>query len=72
MPEARLREFEELVLLAVLVAGEEAYGAALQEVPTTPVQTTRVTPQKSELRFSKRLPSGMSFSTHSSAFKSTR
>ena len=32
MAESRLREFEELVLLAVLVAGTEAYGAALQEV----------------------------------------
>lgn len=32
MAEVRLREFEELVLLAVLIAGEEAYGAALQEV----------------------------------------
>ena len=32
MAEFRLREFEELVLLAVLVAGRVAYGAALQEV----------------------------------------
>lgn len=32
MAESRLREFEELVLLGVLVAGKEAYGAALQEV----------------------------------------
>jgi DNA-binding PadR family transcriptional regulator len=32
MSEARLREFEELVLLAVLMAGDEAYGAALQEI----------------------------------------
>lgn len=32
MAEVRLREFEELVLLAVLIAGSEAYGAALQEI----------------------------------------
>jgi DNA-binding PadR family transcriptional regulator len=32
MSEVRLREFEELVLLSVLVAGPNAYGAALQEV----------------------------------------
>jgi DNA-binding PadR family transcriptional regulator len=32
MAELPLREFEELVLLAVLVAGRAAYGAALQEV----------------------------------------
>jgi len=32
MSEGRLREFEELVLLAVLIAGHEAYGAALQEI----------------------------------------
>ena len=32
MSEARLREFEELVLLAVLMAGDEAYGAAVQEI----------------------------------------
>jgi len=32
MTDARLREFEELVLLAVLVAGPDAYGAALQKV----------------------------------------
>lgn len=32
MGEFRLREFEELVLLAVLVADRVAYGAALQEV----------------------------------------
>jgi PadR family transcriptional regulator PadR len=28
----RLREFEELVLLSVLVAGDEAYGVALQRI----------------------------------------
>jgi PadR family transcriptional regulator PadR len=32
MPEIRLREFEELVLLSVLAAGPEAYGAAIQRV----------------------------------------
>jgi DNA-binding PadR family transcriptional regulator len=32
MPEIRLREFEELVLLGVLIAGSEAYGAVLQEI----------------------------------------
>lgn len=32
MPESRIREFEELVLLSVLIAGEDAYGAALQEI----------------------------------------
>ena len=32
MPEFRLREFEELVLLGVLIASPEAYGAALQQV----------------------------------------
>lgn len=30
--ENRLREFEELVLLSVLVAGDEAYGVALQKI----------------------------------------
>ena len=29
---SRLREFEELVLLSVLIAGPEAYGASLQKV----------------------------------------
>ena len=28
----RLREFEEMVLLSVLIAGEEAYGAAIQRI----------------------------------------
>lgn len=32
MSESRLREFEELVLLGILVAGPEAYGAALQQI----------------------------------------
>jgi PadR family transcriptional regulator PadR len=32
MSEIRLREFEELVLLSVLVAGTDAYGVALQEI----------------------------------------
>jgi DNA-binding PadR family transcriptional regulator len=32
MSQNRLREFEELVLLSVLIASPEAYGAALQEV----------------------------------------
>ena len=32
MSGTHLREFEELVLLAVLVAGPDAYGASLQEV----------------------------------------
>jgi len=32
MSENRLREFEELVLLSVLIAGPEAYGASLQRV----------------------------------------
>ena len=32
MREIRLREFEELVLLSVLVAGSEAYGVSLQQV----------------------------------------
>ena len=32
MPEHRLREFEELVLLSVVIAGPEAYGAHLQKV----------------------------------------
>ena len=32
MGEARLREFEELVLLAVRVAGSDAYGASLQQI----------------------------------------
>ena len=32
MSESRLREFEELVLLSVLIAGPDAYGAALQRV----------------------------------------
>lgn len=32
MSEIRLREFEELVLLSVLVAGPDAYGVALQEI----------------------------------------
>ena len=32
MGDDRLREFEELVLLGVLVAGSEAYGVNLQEV----------------------------------------
>jgi DNA-binding PadR family transcriptional regulator len=32
MSENRIREFEELVLLSVLIAFPEAYGAALQEV----------------------------------------
>ena len=30
--ENRLREFEELVLLSVLVAGEDAYGVAIQRI----------------------------------------
>jgi len=32
MGESRLREFEEMVLLAVLVADSEAYGVALQRI----------------------------------------
>ena len=32
MPEFRLREFEELVLLGVLISSPQAYGAALQKV----------------------------------------
>ena len=32
MGESRLREFEEMVLLAVLVAGAEAYGVSLQQI----------------------------------------
>lgn len=32
MPEVRLREFEELVLLSVLIAAPEAYGASLQQI----------------------------------------
>jgi len=32
MSQNRLREFEELVLLSVLIASPDAYGAALQEV----------------------------------------
>jgi PadR family transcriptional regulator PadR len=32
MAESRLREFEEIVLLGVLIAGPEAYGAALQQI----------------------------------------
>ena len=32
MSDIRLREFEELVLLSVLVAGSEAYGASIQRV----------------------------------------
>lgn len=32
MTASRLREFEELVLLAVMVAGAEAYGSSLQQV----------------------------------------
>lgn len=32
MSEIRLREFEELVLLSVLAAGPEAYGASIQRV----------------------------------------
>ena len=32
MAESRLREFEELVLLAVLITAPDAYGAAIQEV----------------------------------------
>jgi DNA-binding PadR family transcriptional regulator len=32
MSEIRLREFEELVLLSVLIAHPEAYGASLQQV----------------------------------------
>lgn len=32
MSENRLREFEELVLLSVLIAGADAYGAALQKI----------------------------------------
>ena len=32
MSEMRLREFEELVLLSVLAAGPEAYGASIQRV----------------------------------------
>lgn len=32
MSESRLREFEELVLLSVLIAAPEAYGASLQKV----------------------------------------
>jgi PadR family transcriptional regulator PadR len=34
MTELRLREFEELVLLSVLVTGPEAYGASIQRVLT--------------------------------------
>lgn len=30
--ESRLREFEELVLLSVLVAGEDAYGVSIQRI----------------------------------------
>ncbi len=30
--EKRLREFEELVLLSVLIAGEEAYGVSIQRI----------------------------------------
>jgi DNA-binding PadR family transcriptional regulator len=32
MGESRLREFEEMVLLAVLVADSEAYGVSLQQI----------------------------------------
>ena len=32
MSESRLREFEEIVLLGVLIAGDDAYGAALQQI----------------------------------------
>jgi DNA-binding PadR family transcriptional regulator len=32
MVEIRLREFEELVLLSVLIAGPEAYGTSLQRI----------------------------------------
>lgn len=32
MGQSRLREFEELVLLSVLIAGPEAYGAFLQRI----------------------------------------
>lgn len=32
MNNIRLREFEELILLSVLIAGPEAYGASLQRV----------------------------------------
>jgi len=32
MPEIRLREFEELVLLSVLIAAPEAYGVSLQRI----------------------------------------
>jgi len=32
MPEVRLREFEELVLLSVLIAAPEAYGSSLQQI----------------------------------------
>jgi PadR family transcriptional regulator PadR len=32
MPEIRLREFEELVLLSVLISAPGAYGASLQKV----------------------------------------
>lgn len=32
MGESRLREFEEMVLLAVLVAGADAYGVSLQQI----------------------------------------
>ena len=32
MSEIRLREFEELVLLSVLIATPEAYGASLQQI----------------------------------------
>lgn len=32
MSEIRLREFEELILLSVMVSGPEAYGASIQRV----------------------------------------
>lgn len=32
MTQSRLREFEELILLAVLVADSDAYGASLQQI----------------------------------------